>query len=183
MKKLVGIFIIAASIFTSSMQAQECKNFHKKKCWGSDDPNMSYNSQSKSGMFVLGHTSDLVFVGHGGHDYRISLCQDSDVEEPIKFKVLDSRSEEVLFDNEAAALDVPVAEEGAEGEEFLENGGLPMYFEFTAEVTKKVIVRITAPGPPPEEGKRGKRDVAPDPESLFCVGVLIENMPTPKLGF
>ena len=182
MKKLIGLFVLIGALIASNASfAQECKNFHKKKCWGSDNPNMGYNTQSKSGMFVLGHTSDLVFVGHAGQDYRVSLCQDSDVEEPINFKIIDSRSKDVLFDNEAAALDLPVDAEGNKKD--LENGGLPMFFEFSAETTKKVIVRITAPGPPPEEGKKGKRDAEPDPESLFCVGVLIENMPTPKLGF
>ncbi len=183
MKKLIGLFILIGVLIASNASfAQECKNFHKKKCRGSDNPNMGYNTQSKSGMFILGHTSDLVFVGHAGQDYRVSLCQDNDVEEPVKFKIIDSRSKDVLFDNEAAALDVPMEEEGNNGED-LENGELPMFFEFSAETTKKVIVRITAPGPPPEEGKKGKRDAEPDPESLFCVGVLIEYMPTPKLGF
>lgn len=178
-----GIITILSALslcigISPALNAQDCNNFHKKKCYGSDNAYMRYNTQSKSGMFVLGHTSDLVFVAHAGQDYNISLCQDKDVEEPIKFKVLDGRSKEVLFDNESAALDVPV-EEGAEGE-----GGLPMSFEFSCEVTKKIIIRITAPGPPPEEGGgKGRRNAEPDPESLFCVGVLIENMPTPKLGF
>jgi hypothetical protein len=180
MRKLIGIMFTLSIVFSGQLSAQECNNFHKKKCYGSDDPYMRYNTQSKSGMFVLGHTSDLVFVAHAGQDYRISLCQDKDVEEPIKFKVLDGRSKEQLFDNESAALDVPVDEEAGEEAE----GGLPMFFEFSSEVTKKIIVRITAPGPPPEEGGGGKRkNAAPDPESLFCVGVLLENMPTPKLGF
>ncbi len=165
-------------MLSGSLHAQECKNFHKKKCNGSDDPYMRYNTQSKSGMFVLGHTSDLVFVSHAGQDYRISLCQDNDVEELIKFKVIDGRSKDVLFDSESSALDVPVDEESGE------EASLPMFFEFSSEVTKKIIVRITAPGPPPEEGKeKGKKNEEIDPESLFCVGVLLENMPTPKLGF
>lgn len=181
MRNLFGTLIILSTLALSTGVAQECKNFHKKKCYGSDNPYMRYNTQSKSGMFVLGHTSDLVFVAHAGQDYRISLCQDSDVEEPLKFKVIDSRSKDVLFDNESAALDVPV-EEGEDSED----AGLPMFFEFSSEVTKKIIIRITAPGPPPEEGKekgRGRKNEEVDPESLFCVGVLLENMPTPKLGF
>jgi len=178
MKNLFSTLIILCSLIANTAYTQECNNFHKKKCYGSDNPYMRYNTQSKSGMFVLGHTSDLVFVAHAGQDYRISLCQDKDVEEPIKFKVLDGRSKDVLFDNETAALDVPVDEESGE------EGGMPMFFEFSSEVTKKIIVRITAPGPPPEEGEsKAKRNAEPDPESLFCVGVLLENMPTPKLGF
>tara|TARA_B110000046_G_C12852672_1_gene338423 strand:- start:96 stop:632 length:537 start_codon:yes stop_codon:yes gene_type:complete len=178
MRNLIGTIIILSAMLSGSLHAQECKNFHKKKCNGSDDPYMRYNTQSKSGMFVLGHTSDLVFVSHAGQDYRISLCQDNDVEELIKFKVIDGRSKDVLFDSESSALDVPVDEESGE------EAGLPMFFEFSSEVTKKIIVRITAPGPPPEAGKeKGKKNEEVDPESLFCVGVLLENMPTPKLGF
>ncbi len=178
MNKLISVLLFVGCLISGNIIAQECSNFHKKKCYGSDDPFMRYNTQSKSGMFVLGHTSDLVFVAHAGQDYRVSLCQDKDVEEPIKFKVMDGRSKEVLFDNESAAIDIPAPEEGEEAD-----GGLPMYFEFSCEVTKKIIVRITAPGPPPEEGGKGKKSDEPDPESLFCVGVLLENMPTPKLGF
>ena len=175
MKNIFALITILGFISASQLSAQDCNNFHKKKCYGSDNPMMRYNTQSKSGMFLLGHTSDLVFVSHAGQDYRLSLCQDKNVEEPIKFKVLDGRSKEVLFDSETDVMDVP-AEEG--GEEF---AGPPMFFEFTSGVTKKIIVRIIAPGPPPEEGK--SKNEEPDPKSLFCVGVLIENMATVKLGF
>lgn len=168
---LLTIFTVA--LFSTAGNSQDCHNFQKRKCNGSDNPYMSYNNQSKAGMFVMGHTSDLVFVAHSGKDYHISLCQDNKVEEPIKFKVLDGRSEEVIFDNEQAAIDGG----GSEGEA----AGNPMAFDFSADVTKKIIIRITAPGPPPEEGK-GKAS-KPDPDDLFCVGVLIEDMPTPQLGF
>lgn len=177
---LVPTLLLLMLAYVVPTNAQQCQNFHKRRCEGSDDVNMRYNNQSKSGMFVLGHTSDLVFVAHAGKDYRISLCQDSKVEEPIKFKVIDSRSKEVLFDSEQASLDVPV-EEG----DVANDGAMPFHFEFSCDVTKKIIVRITAPGPPPSEDggkKKGKRE-EPDPEDLFCVGVLLENMDTPKLGF
>lgn len=175
-KVTLGLALIFGLLVQTGV-SQDCKGFHKRKCYGSDNPYMNYNTQSKSGMFVLGHTSDLVFVAHAGQDYHLSLCQDKDVEEPIKFKVLDGRSKEELFDSESAVLDTP-ADEGEDMGEAVNS------FEFSCEVTKKIIIRITAPGPPPEEGdkKRG-RNAEPDPESLFCVGVLIENMPTPKLGF
>lgn len=177
MKNLIGLTVLFSGLLTLSSIGQDCNSFHKRKCYGSDNAYMSYNTQSKSGMFVLGHTSDLVFVAHSGQDYRVSLCQDKKVEEPLKFQVIDSRSNDVLFDNQNAALDVPPAE----GEE--EGLGLPQFFEFSADATKKIIIRITAPGPPPEEGdKKGKND-EPNPEDLFCVGVLLENMPSPKLGF
>ena len=174
MSRIVGIILTIGLLLGGEIQAQDCSNFHKRKCDGSYNASMRYNTQSKSGMFVLGHTSDLVFVAHAGQDYNISLCQDKNVEEPIKFKILDGRSKEVVFDNENSALDIPAESES--------EGGLPMAFEFSCDVTKKIIVRITAPGPPPEEGK-GKKEAEPDPDSLFCVGVLIENMPTAKLGF
>jgi hypothetical protein len=179
MTRFIGLTVLLAATLGTSAIAQDCDNYHKRRCYGSENPYMRYNTQSKSGMFVLGHTSDLVFVAHAGQDYRISLCQDKKVEEPIKFQVIDSRSNEVLFDNQTANLDVPPAE----GDD-AENGGLPSYFEFTADATKKIIVRITAPGPPPEAGsdKKGRQE-EPNPEDLFCVGVLLENMPTPKLGF
>jgi hypothetical protein len=179
MTRIFGITTIFTFLLSLGAIAQDCNNFHKRKCYGSDNAYMRYNTQSKSGMFVLGHTSDLVFVAHAGQDYRVSLCQDKKVEEPLKFQVIDGRSEDVLFDNQNAALDIPPAEGEEPGE-----ASLPQFFEFSADATKKIIVRITAPGPPPEEGegKRGKRD-EPDPEDLFCVGVLVENMPTPKLGF
>lgn len=176
MNKFILSFIIGVStLIASNTNAQDCGNFHKKKCYGSDNPLMTYNSQSKSGMFVLGHTSDLVFVAHAGHDYRVSLCQDKNVEEPLKFKIIDGRSKEVLFDNETAVLDTP-ADEAQDGD-----NTLPQYFDFSSETTKKIIIRITAPGPPPEEGK--KASDKPNPEDLFCVGVLLESMATPSLGF
>jgi hypothetical protein len=179
MKSLIGLTAIFSGLLTLSSIGQECNNFHKRKCYGSDNPYMSYNTQSKSGMFVLGHTSDLVFVAHSGQDYRVSLCQDKKVEELLKFQVIDSRSNNILFDNQDAALDIPPAEGESE-----EEMGLPQFFEFSADATKKIIIRITAPGPPPEGGdrKKGKND-EPDPDDLFCVGVLVENMPSPKLGF
>ncbi len=178
MTRLFGLTAVLSGLLVLTSVAQDCNNFHKRKCYSSDNAFMRYNTQSKSGMFVLGHTSDLVFVAHAGQDYNISLCQEKKVEEPLKFQVIDGRSQDVLFDNQNAALDVPV-EEGADPE-----NTLPQSFEFTADATKKIIIRITAPGPPPEEGsdKKGRKD-EPNPDDLFCVGVLVENMPTPMLGF
>lgn len=173
-KFILTLVLSAATLSALNVTAQDCNNFHKRKCNGSNDPQMAYNTQSKSGMFVLGHTSDLVFVAHAGHDYRISICQDKKVEEPVKFKIIDSRSKQVLFDNETAKLDTPDKKD--KGDQ-----SLPDYFEFTANVTKKIIVRITAPGPPPEEGQKASKE--PNPEDLFCVGVLLESMPSPDLGF
>jgi len=158
---------------------QACANFHKRKCAGADNEYFRYNTQSKSGLFELGYTSDLFIVVHAGQDYRVSLCQDKKVEEPIKFKIIESRTEIVLFDNEQAATEVEGnSENGGNGPQFTD------FFEFSAASTQKIIIRITAPGPPKAaaEGKKGKHH-EPDPEDLFCVGVLVENMPTPKLGF
>jgi hypothetical protein len=52
--------------------------------------------------------------------------------------------------------------------------------EFTATSTKRLAVEITAPGVPEDPKKAG---TGGKPNDIGCVGILIEHMPTPNIGF
>lgn len=161
-----------AAVFAVPAYSQYCTSYHKRKCLGADAEGFRYNSQSKSALFEKGHTSDLYVVVHSGQDYRVSFCKEKKISENLRFKVISARSNEVLYDN---AID-----ENAE------------FFEFSCTSTQRIIFRITAPGDSvaaeseEEESnsrKRRGREEEPDPDDMFCLGVLIENMPTPAIGF
>ncbi len=50
--------------------------------------------------------------------------------------------------------------------------------EFTATATKRLIVEVTAPGAVNPKPKRSDKKF-----DIGCVGILIEHMPTPAMGF
>lgn len=153
--------IIAAAAFSSSVfaQASVCGQFHKKYCAVSDSKSgdWQYNAQSKSGLFNMGMTSKIRCVIYKGMDYRISVCCETNVlGDKLNYKIFDSRTGELLFDN-ATAEDTPV-------------------FEFQSVSTRQLIIEVLVPMGATEKDKHKSTDAA-------CVGLLIEHKITDRQGF
>ncbi len=152
MKKfIIAITAIVASV---SMQAQDCAGYHKKGCSQASEAGFMYNSQSKSGVFAPGTSSNMKVVFYSGFDYSISVCPDKLLANGLAFKLVDSKTGEVLYDN---ATD-----------------NKSTHMEFSCETTRAVTIQVTVPGATIKKGQ--SVDGA-------CVGVLIEQKPTPKVGF
>ncbi|HOS83760.1 MAG TPA: hypothetical protein PK199_02475, partial [Bacteroidales bacterium] len=95
-------------------------------------------------------------------DYRITVCNDEILGTNIQFKIIDYDTNEVLYDNK----DYNYVKE----------------FEFTVLMSRTVKIVVSVPDDSNttavnNSGFRAK------PTSMGCVGVLIEDMITPKKGF
>jgi len=150
---LVSFF--AGSVFS---QAGVCGQFHKKFCVleKPKGDKWLYNAQSKSGLFNQGMVCKLRCVIYKGMDYRVSVCCETVLGDKVNYKIFDSRTNELLFDN-AAAEDTQI-------------------FEFQSVSTRQLIIEVVVPTGATEKDKHKSQDAA-------CVGLLIEHKVTDKQGF
>lgn len=157
MKKLSTYMMIAAIVGMNLPLTSQppCVTFHRQVgCSMASEEGFIYNSQSKSGIFAKGTTSKLKFIGYSGFDYSISLCADKMLGEGIGMVLSDATTGEVLYDN-ATDNKAP-------------------HMEFSCESTRNMFITISIPGAGPTKGKTA--DAA-------CLGILIEQKVTPKVGF
>ncbi len=157
MKYFLTILIAAVISSSSFAQAGVCGNFHKKYCkFEKDKADWQYNAQSKSGLFNQGMVSKLRCVIYKGMDYRISVCCEATIGDKVNYKIFDSRTNEMLFDN-SKAEDTQV-------------------FEFASVSTRQLVIEVVVPQGATEKDKHKPTDAA-------CVGLLIEHKITDKQGF
>ncbi|MCW3078138.1 MAG: hypothetical protein JWO32_2747 [Bacteroidetes bacterium] len=158
MKYIITIVLTALISTSVFSQAGVCGNFHKKYCVleTSKGEKWQYNAQSKSGLFNQGMVSKLRCVIYKGMDYRISVCCETVLGDKVSYKIFDSRTNEMLFDNGAA-----------------EN---TQVFEFQSVSTRQLVIEVVVPQGATEKEKHKSADAA-------CVGLLIEHKITDKQGF
>lgn len=158
MKYFITLFIVAVISSSLFSQAGVCGNFHKKYCVLGSDKGVKwqYNAQSKSGLFNQGMVSKLRCVIYKGMDYRISVCCETVLGDKVSYKIFDSRTNELLFDNSTS--------EDTQS------------FEFQSVSTRQLIIEVVVPQGATEKDKHKATDAA-------CVGLLIEHKITDKQGF
>jgi len=159
MKKIVLTLFVLSTIYSFS-QTGVCGNFHRKYCGVESkhggESGWNYNAQSKSGLFNQGMTSKIRCVIYKGMDYRINVCCETTIGDKLSYKILDAKTNEVLYDN-ATAKNEPL-------------------FEFQSTATRQLIIEVTVP-----KGAADKNDHKP--VDAACVGLLIEHKTTDKQGF
>jgi uncharacterized protein YpmS len=148
-------FLTATAVFS---QTSVCSNYHRKYCKMEDDDKgaWQYNAQSKSGLFNQGMVSKLRCVIYKNMDYRISVCCETILGEKVNYKIFDSRTNELLFDNKTA--------DDAQ------------FFKFQSVSTRQLIIEVMVPQGATEKDKHKATNAA-------CVGLLIEHKITDKQGF
>lgn len=157
MKNLkISLMLLAIVCINLPLTSQApCVTYHRSQgCSQASEAGFIYNSQSKSGLFAKGTTSKLKAIFYSGFDYSISLCADKILGDQIGMVLSDAKTGEVLYDN---------ATDNKAG-----------HMEFSCETTRNMNITITIPGTGPGKGKSA--DAA-------CLGILIEQKPTPKVGF
>ena len=154
---LLVVTVLNASVFS---QASACGQFHRKYCVvetkHGEKEDWMYNAQSKSGLFNQGSTSKIRCVVYKGMDYRVSVCCETVLGDKVNYKIFDSRTNELLFDN-STAEDTQV-------------------FEFQSVSTRQLVIEVVVPQGATEKNKHKSSDAA-------CVGLLIEHKITDKQGF
>jgi len=172
MKLLKGFLIVVLGVLPFITNAQDneykvrkCFGYQRDSCPTSANIYYKVHEESRSALFVKGQTSKTALTIYNGRDYRISLCWDPILGSQIYFKILDSETNNVLYDNST--------------DEFATE------FEFTVTQSRDIIVQVTVPGESILSNSMGKDDlilVRKDRE-MGCVGVLVEHMITPSKGF
>ncbi|MEO8591648.1 MAG: hypothetical protein ABI432_19860 [Flavobacteriales bacterium] len=202
MKPTITSFLTAALVIgTSVTQAQyDCADYQKFNCERSTDSRFSLNGQSRSASVKVGEETELNIIVYRGQDYRISVCHDEkilgeqlairlvektrvphDVEEMVTTTepVLDENGKPTGTTQEVRTKSTKKVYDEVE-KVLWDNTASDMVqeIEFSCTATKRIAVEVNAPGP--AEDTKKKRD---DGTDIGCVGILIEHMPTPGLGF
>ena len=157
------------------MQAQTgCMEYHKFNCERSSDTRFSLNGQSRSAPVKVGEETELNIIVYRSQDYRITICHDEKILGPsVAVRLVEKvrmpkgetspngqqqyvEVEKVLWDNTEHDMATSI--------------------EFSCTATKRIAVEVNAPGAAERKGKKADLDIG-------CVGILIEHMPTPGIGF
>lgn len=151
----------------------DCTGYHKFNCERSGDTRFSLNGQSRSAPVKVGEETELNVIVYRSQDYRISVCHD----EKILGASLAIRIVEKVRARKAGGD--PSKPEYEETEKVLWDNtehDMIQEVEFSCTATKRIAVEVNAPGPAERKGRAADQDIG-------CVGILIEHMPTPGLGF
>lgn len=197
-----GILLSWAFLFPACMlQAQsECADYHRYNCDRSSDTRFSLNGQSKSASVKVGVPTELNIIVYKGQDYRVSFCFDENViGDHVMARLMEKSREPREVTGPVAYREEVLDENGLPTGRFREETRVEKHtefedvrkvlwdnsehemaqsVEFSATATKRLIVEVTAPGVTDPKPKRS--DKAYD---IGCVGILIEHMPTPEMGF
>jgi hypothetical protein len=158
MKKVISLLMVAIlmGMHINLSSQLPCSNYHRQAgCSLASEDGFRYNSQSRSGLFARGTTSKLKAIFYAGFDYSITICPDASLGTDIQFTLTDALDGTVIYDN---ATD-----------------NKAYHMEFSCETTRNMFINVIIPG-----GAAGGKGQAQDGA---CLGILIEQMVTPKVGF
>lgn len=171
---LIALVFLASPI--ALLAQSPCADYHKFNCDRASDKRFSLNGQSKSAAVQVGQETELNVIIYRGQDYRISLCFDENVlGEQLALRLV----EKVRVPKNGAGVDGRTEYE--EQEKVLWDNtehDMDQAVEFTSTSTKRIAIEIVAPGV--AESPKAKDGKSFD---IGCVGILIEHMPTPEMGF
>ncbi len=194
------LFILLAIAAATASAQYDCGDYHKFNCDRSSDTRFKLNGQSKSASVQIGVPTKLNIIVYAAQDYRISFCYDEKV---IGDHVVARLIEKVRQPKEVSELVMEKTElKDASGNptgQFKEvsktvkktvfsdvdkvlwdnqEHDMADEVEFTATATKRLMVEVTAPGAVDPKPKANDKEF-----DIGCVGILIEHMPTPAMGF
>ncbi|MDR2962282.1 MAG: hypothetical protein LBU90_01355 [Bacteroidales bacterium] len=148
----------------NTMAQNACIDFHKKQCKKQGTSSYLMSEASRSAMFLKGQTSEFRLTIYQGKDYRITICSEEVLGENIGMAIVDRETGETLYNNK--------------------DYNYVRDFEFTVLMTREIKIVISVPDAGGMKPKGGGGDFrAKDASGVGCLGVLIEEMVTPKKGF
>lgn len=150
------------------------------------DARFTVNGQSRAASVQVGVPTELNIIIYKGQDYRISVVHDEKIlGEQIAIRIIEkvrgpkkpATTKDIGVKGERAKAEIGDVEKVIWDNQVHD---MTNEVEFTATSTKRIAVEVMAPGVPenPKDAKKGK--VTPD---IGCLGILIEHMPTPNIGF
>jgi hypothetical protein len=153
---LTCLVVLATSTFAQCPTAESFVRDKKNK------GGYGISSQSRSGSVKPGETYEMSFIAQGGMDYRLTSKLANSTEGTIAYEVYELIVEKKDVNGKETFKRIKhvLASSG-------EAGAAPL--EFTTDKTRKIFVAVTLSGG--------------DMKKVQCVGVLVEDKKTAKLGF
>ncbi len=172
----------AIALVTLGMAQSECSEYWKSAPRAADS-RFTVNGQSRGASIQVGVPTELNIIIYKGQDYRVSFVYDEKI---IGDHVIARIIEKVRQPKPVKAADgqadqrKPVFEDNTKVIWDNQDHEMTDAVEFTATSTKRIAIEVTAPGIPedPKSKKIGKKMT-----DIGCLGILIEHMPTPTIGF
>lgn len=172
-EQLLATALLVLALVPASLAQSECPEYHKFNCDRAGDSRFSVNGQSRSAAVKVGEETELNIIVYRSQDYRISVCHDEKIlGEALAIRLV----EKVRVPKEGGD---PSKKEFVEVEKVLWDNtehDMLQEIEFSCTATKRIAVEVNAPGAAERKGRHADEDIG-------CVGILIEHMPTPGLGF
>ena len=165
MTKIVSVLIVLLLGFSLNVLSQNnCLNFHKQRCQTLTTSGYIMSNDSRSAMMRKGQVSEFRITIYQGKDYRISVCADeANLGTSIHMRLIDYDTDELLYDNK--------------------NSNYVKDFEFTVVQTRTIKISIDIPEDSSQKPTANTTGLISKSINQGCVGVLIEEMSTPKTGF
>lgn len=171
---LIAMALLAIAPSVTAQAPTGCTDYHKFNCDRSGDSRFSVNGQSRSAAVKVGEETELNIIVYRAQDYRIAVCYDE--------KILG----EALAIRLVEKVRVAKAQPGPNGEREYEETEKVLWdntehdmvqeIEFSCTATKRIAIEVNAPGAAERKGRDADLDIG-------CVGILVEHMPTPGVGF
>ena len=194
---VLPLFIIAC---LGASAQDDCAEYHRFNCDRSTDTRFKLNGQSKSASVQIGVPTELNIIVHRGQDYRVAFCYDEKVigdhiVARLIEKVREPRTIEKKMIDKVEIVDAngnptgqfkeePRTETETEFEDVSkvlwdnQEHDMAEEIEFSATSTKRLVIEVTAPGAVSDKPRKNDKQY-----DIGCVGILIEHMPTPAMGF
>ena len=161
---------------TLAMAQSECSEFWKSAPRATDT-RFTINGQSRGASIQVGVPTELNIIIYKGQDYRVSFVYDEKI---LGDHVVARVIEKVRQTKKEAEQGKSVTEDNVKVIWDNQDHDMADAVEFTATSTKRIAIEVTAPGLPedPKSKKSAKKTT-----DIGCLGILIEHMPTPNIGF
>lgn len=96
-KGILFISLLAIMLTLPVAVNAQCKQFAKNTCKAGLEP-YQHDGNYHAALLIEGEEAELYKTFYSGREYRISVCGASNLE-AVEFKVLDARTDKVLYDN------------------------------------------------------------------------------------
>jgi hypothetical protein len=202
MNQIINSLLASAALLASGSAIGQytCADYHRFNGDPSGDKRFSMNGQSKSAMVQVGKETELNIIIYRWQDYRISISHDEKIlgeqlairlVEKIRVphdETIEVITQEAVLDEQGNATGTTQEVKTKRKERLFNDEEKVLWdntehdmadeVEFSCTATKRIAVEVIAPGNSDAKPKKSG-----ETNDIGCVGILIEHMPTPVLGF
>lgn len=165
MKKIIAVVtFVMFGLLCSNSFAQGCYDFHKKKCQALPSSGYTVSPESRSAIMRKGQESRIKYIINAGKDYRFSVCLDEEhLGSKIQMQIVDYETNTKLYDNA----------------EF----NYVKDFEISVLEGRMIYIVVAIPDDQSAKTPSSTSGFVAKTVNQGCVGIMIEEMVTPKTGF